>query len=209
MQKHTRRQENKLKLKNEILETAAAMIVREGAEALSMRKIAAKIGISATAIYLFFKNKESLLDALAEREEQRFFAQLQTTLAETELPLCEQLKAYGKTFVTFALTEPKLFLCVFYPHQNAILKNKIHIDASALQSHSFQLFLKLIRDGQEQGLFKPIPELDCLQSFWYAAHGFILGTLSNKTYNITEALKQFDTLEDLLLSGLCTAQGRN
>jgi len=54
-------------LTKSLLEAAAAIIKEQGVESLSMRKLADKVGVSRTAPYHHFKDKNALLCALAER----------------------------------------------------------------------------------------------------------------------------------------------
>ncbi|MFB6713699.1 MULTISPECIES: TetR/AcrR family transcriptional regulator [unclassified Streptomyces] len=53
--------------REEILETAAALVRRHGSQSLTMRGLAAELGTAVTSIYWHVGNRESLLDALVER----------------------------------------------------------------------------------------------------------------------------------------------
>lgn len=53
--------------REEILETAAALVRQHGPDALTMRRLAAELGTAVTSIYWHVGNRESLLDALVER----------------------------------------------------------------------------------------------------------------------------------------------
>ncbi|MFF8605427.1 TetR/AcrR family transcriptional regulator [Streptomyces sp. NPDC015346] len=53
--------------REEVLETAAALVKRHGPDALTMRRLAAELGTAVTSIYWHVGNRESLLDALVER----------------------------------------------------------------------------------------------------------------------------------------------
>jgi AcrR family transcriptional regulator len=58
-----------------IAEAALALVDREGVEGLSMRKLAQSLGVSTMALYTYFPDKETLLDAVT-----------QLVLAEIEAP---------------------------------------------------------------------------------------------------------------------------
>jgi AcrR family transcriptional regulator len=51
----------------EILEAARELFLEHGVEQVTTRQIAARVGISQTALYVYFKTKEVILDRLAER----------------------------------------------------------------------------------------------------------------------------------------------
>lgn len=53
--------------REEVLETAAALVRQHGPDALTMRRLAAELGTAVTSIYWHVGNRESLLDALVER----------------------------------------------------------------------------------------------------------------------------------------------
>ncbi|GHG01297.1 TetR/AcrR family transcriptional regulator [Streptomyces zaomyceticus] len=53
--------------REEVLETAAALVKQHGPAALTMRRLAAELGTAVTSIYWHVGNRESLLDALVER----------------------------------------------------------------------------------------------------------------------------------------------
>jgi TetR/AcrR family tetracycline transcriptional repressor len=51
-----------------LIDTALRMVEEDGVGRLSMRKLAAELGVAVTAIYWHVGNREALLDALVERE---------------------------------------------------------------------------------------------------------------------------------------------
>jgi TetR/AcrR family transcriptional repressor of multidrug resistance operon len=55
-----------------IREKAIAMIVEEGFDGLSMSKLAKAANISASTIYIYFENRENLLNRLYQDVEERF-----------------------------------------------------------------------------------------------------------------------------------------
>ncbi|MFF0424236.1 TetR/AcrR family transcriptional regulator [Streptomyces sp. NPDC004520] len=53
--------------RDEVLDTAAALVREHGPDALTMRRLAAELGTAVTSIYWHVGNRESLLDALVAR----------------------------------------------------------------------------------------------------------------------------------------------
>ncbi|WP_328909418.1 TetR/AcrR family transcriptional regulator [Streptomyces sp. NBC_00234] len=58
----------------EVLDAAAALVVRDGPGSLTMRSLATELGTAVTSIYWHVGNRESLLDALVERTVQEMGA---------------------------------------------------------------------------------------------------------------------------------------
>ena len=71
-----------------VIEAARRSIVADGLEAVSLRKLAASLGVTAPALYAYVDDKRDLLRAVAEREFQRLARRRQridwgTTLVDT------------------------------------------------------------------------------------------------------------------------------
>lgn len=60
------RKKDALLSRERIIATALALADREGADALSMRKLGAELGVDPMAVYYHIPNKEALLDAIVE-----------------------------------------------------------------------------------------------------------------------------------------------
>ena len=63
-----RREKEREEVRAKILDAARELFVTHGYEAVTMRKIAAKIDYTATALYTHFADKESLLLALCDAD---------------------------------------------------------------------------------------------------------------------------------------------
>ena len=55
-----------------ILEAARDLLAEGGIDALSMRAVAARVGVSATAIYNYFENKQALVESVISIGFERF-----------------------------------------------------------------------------------------------------------------------------------------
>ena len=83
-----------------------------GTEALSLREVARRAGVSATAPYRHFADKEALLAAVAAHG----FGLLADRLAEADATGADAvaaLSAQGAAYVTFACDDPALFRLMF------------------------------------------------------------------------------------------------
>jgi len=80
---------------------------REEAD-LSLRELARTVGVSATAVYRHFPDKEALREALAQAAYDRLGA-AQRAAAAGKANVAEEFEAIGRTYVRFALDHPALF----------------------------------------------------------------------------------------------------
>ena len=77
------RQEGQLAVRRALLDAASRLLVEEGPQALSMRRVAAAAGCSTTVLYTLFGGKEGLADALYREGFARLTAAIQAAAAGT------------------------------------------------------------------------------------------------------------------------------
>ena len=116
MDSKVRRSQEREMLRDKILDAARELFVEEGVEAASMRKIAKKIGYSATALYDYFADKESLLRELCDADFIRFNQSIAKTAGAIADPV-ERLRALGRAYFAFARQYPNHYRLMFMTPQ--------------------------------------------------------------------------------------------
>lgn len=101
----------KARTRQQILEAAAGILEREGAQAVSTRSVAAAAGIRAASLYQLFGDKDGLLAALAIHAFDLYLAEKQT-LARTDDPVGDMRRAWD-AHVGFGLQHPAFYLLMF------------------------------------------------------------------------------------------------
>ncbi len=95
-------------LKDALVKSAREILNNKGADALSLRAIAADVGVSHMAPYSHFKNKKSLFQSIAATG----FKELSQVMIESSESIdkpSELILQYGATYIEFALTQPQLY----------------------------------------------------------------------------------------------------
>lgn len=94
-----------------IAEAARSVLDREGAEAITMRRVAQAVGITPMALYRHFADRDGLLHELADAG----FRDLVAAIEGTALPQPPEarLTAILDVFLDFALEKPRLFELMF------------------------------------------------------------------------------------------------
>lgn len=108
-------------LRPALLQAAARILEKKGVEALSLRDLARRAGVSHNAPYRHFADRQALLDALADEG----FALLAQALEGKSWR--EQAAAY----VRFALASPERFRLMFSAPRHAGLRERIEQAAGA------------------------------------------------------------------------------
>ncbi len=95
-----------------LLDAAEALLAAYGPDAVSVRSVADKVGVSTRAVYSVFGSKPGLMGALAARGFHRL-ADLVNGLPITSDPLADLAAAGPCAFRVFALERPHLFRITF------------------------------------------------------------------------------------------------
>jgi AcrR family transcriptional regulator len=109
----SRRMQHREELRVEIQEAARAIFVRDGYESFSMRKLAAAVGYSPAAIYLYFENKQALFRVLVEGSFERLHESLQEISAEPSSDPVERLKRGLRVYVDWGVEHPDDYQIAF------------------------------------------------------------------------------------------------
>ncbi|MFJ8964606.1 TetR/AcrR family transcriptional regulator [Lentzea sp. NPDC102401] len=101
----------KARTRQQILEVAAEILEREGAQAVSTRSVAAAAGIRAASLYQLFGDKDGLLAALAIHAFDLYLAQKQT-VAHTDDPVADMRRGWD-FHVDFGVAHPAFYVLMF------------------------------------------------------------------------------------------------
>lgn len=96
-----------------ILEIAWDLLVEGGIESLSMRAVAAKVGISATAIYHYFESKQDLVDRIVVMGIRHFHEYLQQAIARQPAGSLEKLLVLAEAYIRFAYENQRYFQVIY------------------------------------------------------------------------------------------------
>lgn len=113
-----RRQEEKDRRREEILDAAAAMAAEHGMAAFTMDQVARKARLSRALLYVYFRDKEDLLLGLADRAHNLLHDRFASIRAKRQAGL-KQIQAMGRAYVAFADESPVYFeaLACFAAHE--------------------------------------------------------------------------------------------
>jgi AcrR family transcriptional regulator len=205
-----RRDKQREAVRAKILDAARELFVAKGVEAVTMRKIAARIDYTATALYSHFADKRALLRAVCDADFKALRGAFER-IGRIEDPV-ERLRELGREYVRYALEYPNHYRLMFMtahpkpePDQSAIERGNPDQDAYA--------FLKaVIGEGMAAGRFRSdIDDADMLaQVLWGGLHGVVALYLTKGHDGWIEwrpTRKTADLLIDVTLKGLLKEGG--
>jgi AcrR family transcriptional regulator len=172
MKSVVRRKQQQEDLRAKILDAARELFVSEGVEAVSMRKVADKIGYSATTLYNHFDDKEALLYALCDAD----FGTLHEMFKKVGkiVDPVERLRKMGETYITFALRYPSHYRFMFMTprvHHSEDVHREIERGNPDQDSYAF--VRATVVEALAAGAFRAeYQDADLLsQVVWSAVHG--------------------------------------
>src|SRR5262249_40692042 len=170
---HDRRARQKQLLRQEILDAARELLVREGYEALSMRRVAERIDYSPTAIYLHFKDKQELVFSLCEETFARLVRELEALTREHSDPLV-RLRKGMECYIAFGLKNPNHYIPAF------VLPPPTDLDEKALQAlhapgstgmRALAILRNAIADGVKAKKLRRVDPDVAARAAWASIHG--------------------------------------
>lgn len=161
-------------IRSRILEEARDLFVAQGATAVTMRGVAARVGVTPMALYRYFASREELLAALVTQGHATFFRYLSRALHEGT-PLA-RLAAAGEQYLRFALEHPQSYAVMF-------MERGVPAGPSGGANEevaTFRFLVDRIRDGAAAGDLRVDDAEEAALVVWAHVHGLVSLFLAGK-----------------------------
>ena len=157
-------------LRVSLIETASIMLKEGGVEDLSLRKLADRVGVSRTAPYHHFKDKNDLLCAIAEQGFHHWHEQARSIAENTELSQRDKFRQFVYGYIEYAAENPELYDLMF---GRTIWKQQAATQSLKDVAYpSFQHQVRMIKLCQQNGLMpNDADSLRLAQVTWGTMHG--------------------------------------
>ncbi len=164
-------------LRRTILDHTRYLLVEEGYNNLSMRKIARSVGCSATSIYLHFENKDALFHALIDEGFERLNDAFHEAAAAHADPL-ERLDALSRRYVHFGLDNPEYYEVMFLLHPERMARYPVEKYRRAREN--LELFAEALEAGVAAGQFDIDDPAVSASVLWTSMHGTVALLLAQR-----------------------------
>ncbi|KUK48838.1 MAG: Transcriptional regulator, TetR family [Actinobacteria bacterium 66_15] len=161
----------------DIVEAAASLVEEHGPEGVTMRLVAERIGYSATTIYLYFKNKERLLDETVNRAYDWFADALERAQTADTAP--DRIRQGAHAYVEWGLTNPGMYRLMF---EWGYLGD-ISDEAIFARRASWRRTRNVVERGVEDGCYRS--DLDsalAADTIWVGVHGLTSLAISGRMF---------------------------
>ncbi|HEY1902586.1 MAG TPA: TetR/AcrR family transcriptional regulator [Terracidiphilus sp.] len=153
-----------------IAAAARRLLDREGAEAVTMRRVADAVGITPMAIYRHFPDRAGLLNAVADQGFEELAARLVGMRFKGGME--DRLTKMGETYLDHALKNPRLFELMFLKAREGA--RRYPRDFKAGRSPTANLMVDVLRSGMESGYFRKDDPWELTFEMGALSHGLIM-----------------------------------
>jgi AcrR family transcriptional regulator len=184
----------------EILEAAERIFVADGYEAATIRKIADEVGVSSTALYMHFRDKDQILleictGAMAELLEGN------RQISSMPVDAVTRVRMILEGYMNFAFAHPNAYRLVFNSSPGVDSVRREHA-AKLLGAECIERFASVIREVAAQGRLR-IGDPDAAhQILWSACHGLVTLMITKPDFEWKPAEELKQLLLDSLLHGI-------
>jgi AcrR family transcriptional regulator len=152
-----------------IAETALKLLETGGEDGVSMRRVAAAVGITPMAIYHHFADRRALLNFVVDREFTKYSESLQAAprrgTHESQILTCMD------TYIDYAFAHPRIFDYVFA--QSRPGARRFPVDFRARRSPTLNPVADLLQKAMEAGYLKQDDVWEIAMELWAHTHGYV------------------------------------
>jgi AcrR family transcriptional regulator len=174
-----------------ILRAARRLYFAEGMEGVTARRIARSVGCSPTAIYLYYRNLDDLLQHLRMEGHALLAGQLRSV--DPALPAVDRVLAMGRAYYAFGVKHPRYYDLMFH----ARIAGPQRREAVQGEMSTLLLLRDVVTAGIERGeIRRDLDSTVLTNALWAQIHGvtslavsgLLLQTASGHHAEVLEAI---------------------
>ncbi len=199
-------------LKNALIESAVDILREEGFHGLTLRKTAARAGVSHSAPYRHFASKEALIAEISRIGFAELTERGKKYIARHR-HAADRLKAYGFAYVEYAAENPTHFRIMFGQTE---LNPEEYPELKETGERSFNLLVELVVECQKADVFQGGNPYRLAAANWSYVHGMahllvdqkldwmasLQGTEKRGHSPSKQARILWDSMQDILIHGM-------
>jgi TetR/AcrR family transcriptional regulator len=171
-----RRERERERRKNEIIDAAEKVFFKNGFERSSVEKVAEEAELSKATLYLYFKSKEELYYAVCQRAEGKLYEQVDKAIKKAD-DISTKIKAFLNAFVEFQHRHPDHFDALFYLQTHPFKLDpeyELMIENRKRDQIYINHWIELIDEGKKEGLIRDgLDPIKTVLLIWMQLSGFL------------------------------------
>jgi len=154
-----------------VLDAVIGLLMRDGVQGITMDRVAMEAGVAKGTLYVYFKNKEEILDAAIEASFEPLIVDL-TGIMDADKAPDKRLEDFSRRNLQFFDEQQDLIRILFYDRE------RIHSEKNRFNDHRYLTLLSKVADvlneGVNTGLFAPVDSMKIAAMFIEANMGMVM-----------------------------------
>ena len=186
--------------RGEILEAAQRIFLAEGYQGATIRKIADEVGVSSTALYMHFKDKDEILLEISDGAITRLL-EINSELSARPIDPVVRVRMMLDAYMGFALENPNAYQLVFCAHAGQMNEAKTEA-TQELGDRCFQKFIDVVNEIAASGRLRTGSAESAAQVLWASCHGLVSLIITKPGFHWADSAELRKVLLDGMLHGL-------
>ncbi|MBK1969521.1 TetR/AcrR family transcriptional regulator [Brevundimonas sp. 3P9-tot-E] len=186
----------------EILAAAERIFVESGYDGATIRKIADKVGLSSTALYMHFADKGEILNEICRNTFEGLAGRNRAILADPAPPLA-RLRRIAEGYVAFGFENPNAYRLA-YLTPAVETRHGAETIAQRAGAELFAAVVAVVEDAVAEGVLRGDARV-LAQVIWASVHGLVSIMITKPYFDWADRDVLIRTQLDVLFKGL-TAQ---
>lgn len=187
-------------LRRALTEAAWRLVRKDGVEALTLREVARRVGVTHAAPYHHFPSREALLDALSEEAFEALGDAMEASIVNVTDPT-ERLRAIGRAYIDQARAHPERAQVMFRRHPGPPQEHT----PDSHRARSFGCLFDAVVACQEAGVAPAGDPYELALTAWSLVHGFATLWVDGPLESMPAYADKFEAMRDSTLRGLSEA----
>ncbi len=188
--------------RGEILQAAERIFIAEGYHGATIRRIADEVGVSSTALYMHFRDKDEILLEICDGAIEQLL-RINTEISAQPIDAVARVRLMLDAYMDFALSNPNAYQLVFCGPAGLLSEDKQQMTRD-LGDRCYDKFVGVVREIGASGRLRTGNVESAAQTLWTACHGLVALLLTRPTFNWEPTQDLKAVMLDGILYGLMT-----
>jgi AcrR family transcriptional regulator len=184
----------------EILGAAERIFIRDGYQGATIRKIAEEVGVSSTALYMHFRDKDEILLEICEGAISTLLA-LNSEISGRPIDSVSRVRMMLDAYMRFGLENPNTYRLAFCSASAEFAAQRREVTAD-LGVRCYERFMSVVAEIAAEGRLRLGDADDAAFALWAACHGLVSLAIGQKHRARGDQEKLMALLLDSLFQGL-------